>query len=965
MGLKKFTVISCQLALLFGVVRVSSAKAQTTDSWYMAGANPARTSWVTQAPTGISGISWYRPIEAYIDQKVQIITANGKIYVATSKGLIVLDAENGDLKWRFDTELPLGNSPTVVGDMVYVTGYDRRVYGLRDMGNSYQVVWEFSGANAGYSVNPLVVNNMVYVGSRDGYMYALNAANGALAWQYPAASQAGLSSIMYSAAHADGVLYFAANDMYGYALNATNGALIWKSRDKLPGERYQSWWPVVYGNYVVFSAAPGYKNEANPGTHSVSAGANIKELYRDSFFGSSSGGSGNSSSSTGSGGWPAGLSLLDMESNSTGPTNTLAGYISGNPQRRVYAVLNRSTGTESVYMPFLYTGTYSGNVFPPIVNPVTDALYAKNLFSGTGGNGIARGKLMGWKPGNRYLHQAEAGTWAIDEPQGYSGAGSQAYYNLCCDRAAGVVSGTSWWNYGGTLLEQTLPSQGAANSYDVMWRKYGNALERLNSYYKGNIDTRNGVYQSHGLQNPLIPYTYRNAAGQQVNRIFTHRSNAIIALGTTASKTPLPAVMTNPNPAQVGTTMTTERIRNRLENEIEKMIAGWLNPGYYNDGTIPSFMPVFYFQNPGDGLLTLASAYPHITNSALRTRLQGYLQDYYARYFGTTPVVNLGWTNQARENMEAPVEVAAAKSARPDSTGGAFAVRNFYGLWKYAQVFPNEALAIYNAHSSRLIYPANLTDDTLVRFPYTFNEYIAGYTGFLNLQELAGRSGADGALRERVQAELNSLMARRSQGFAKDHPWQGELDNPSGIAINQYTRQFNLSRNFLHMPRELGNYLRQNNLAAVTQAVNEYTYLGPFWFSGSGDNAFQEGVKTNLYDRPALFAAKAFVLQQSRSELSKYLDVPTFERGDLFYINNLIIALEAPSSGVEPTAAPTVAVSATPVPVPGDANGDGRVDGLDYVAWLTNYGGSGSGDFNNDGRVDGLDYVIWLNNYGL
>lgn len=53
---------------------------------------------------------------------------------------------------------------------------------------------------------------------------------------------------------------------------------------------------------------------------------------------------------------------------------------------------------------------------------------------------------------------------------------------------------------------------------------------------------------------------------------------------------------------------------------------------------------------------------------------------------------------------------------------------------------------------------------------------------------------------------------------------------------------------------------------------------------------------------------------------------------------------------------------------PGDANGDGRVDGLDYLRWRNNYGrttsaGHTEGDFNGDGIVDGLDYVRWLNNY--
>ena len=54
--------------------------------------------------------------------------------------------------------------------------------------------------------------------------------------------------------------------------------------------------------------------------------------------------------------------------------------------------------------------------------------------------------------------------------------------------------------------------------------------------------------------------------------------------------------------------------------------------------------------------------------------------------------------------------------------------------------------------------------------------------------------------------------------------------------------------------------------------------------------------------------------------------------------------------------------------LPGDANKDGKVDGVDYVIWLNNYNksvnnGSVSGDFNLNGKVDGVDYVIWLNNY--
>lgn len=54
------------------------------------------------------------------------------------------------------------------------------------------------------------------------------------------------------------------------------------------------------------------------------------------------------------------------------------------------------------------------------------------------------------------------------------------------------------------------------------------------------------------------------------------------------------------------------------------------------------------------------------------------------------------------------------------------------------------------------------------------------------------------------------------------------------------------------------------------------------------------------------------------------------------------------------------------VPKPGDANGDGRADGADYIAWASNFrrtsrNGSVDGDFNHDGFVDGRDYIEWAN----
>ncbi len=68
------------------------------------------------------------------------------------------------------------------------------------------------------------------------------------------------------------------------------------------------------------------------------------------------------------------------------------------------------------------------------------------------------------------------------------------------------------------------------------------------------------------------------------------------------------------------------------------------------------------------------------------------------------------------------------------------------------------------------------------------------------------------------------------------------------------------------------------------------------------------------------------------------------------------------------TPRPSITTSCPTGGVPGDANNDGRVDGVDFVAWLNHYNQAFScpinGDFNKNGFVDGVDYSTWLFNYG-
>jgi hypothetical protein len=77
-------------------------------------------------------------------------------------------------------------------------------------------------------------------------------------------------------------------------------------------------------------------------------------------------------------------------------------------------------------------------------------------------------------------------------------------------------------------------------------------------------------------------------------------------------------------------------------------------------------------------------------------------------------------------------------------------------------------------------------------------------------------------------------------------------------------------------------------------------------------------------------------------------------------------ASDGTTIGAAQTTNPT-SPSPSPTTIPGDANHDSRVDGIDYMIWHSHYNqpvrGVEVGDFDNSGNVDGVDYMVWLNNY--
>ncbi len=171
--------------------------------------------------------------------------AGGRVVIAARDGSVhAVDARTGEGVWATapagERPLPWGregwdywvSSPTVAGDRVLVGLPDGRLVALEL--RSGEVVWSVDlGARTRSS--PAVVDGTVFIGDDAGVVHALGLADGRTLWTHRTEG-AGMSSAEYgwdrvslqaSPAVADGVVYIGSRDGGIYALDAATGRRLW------------------------------------------------------------------------------------------------------------------------------------------------------------------------------------------------------------------------------------------------------------------------------------------------------------------------------------------------------------------------------------------------------------------------------------------------------------------------------------------------------------------------------------------------------------------------------------------------------------------------------------------------------------------------------------------------------------------------------------------------------------------
>jgi eukaryotic-like serine/threonine-protein kinase len=183
----------------------------------------------------------------------------------------ILNVGNVDLlnvAWSFKTGGKIWSSPAVAGGVVYIGSDDNSVYALNALTGTK--IWSH-GTSGDVRSSPTVWRGMVFVGSDDNKILALNTLTGDKVWNYKISGDVGRASPLVSGT----TVYIGAQDGNLYALNALTGNLRWQLNT------WAVWGaPAIAGNTLYVGSDKSVLYALNPSTGATKWSATLGDRVR-------------------------------------------------------------------------------------------------------------------------------------------------------------------------------------------------------------------------------------------------------------------------------------------------------------------------------------------------------------------------------------------------------------------------------------------------------------------------------------------------------------------------------------------------------------------------------------------------------------------------------------------------------------------------------------------------------------
>ena len=153
---------------------------------------------------------------------------------------------NLELLWAFETEDAIESTAAIVSETVYVGSLDGYLYAINLENGGLK--WKYQ-VSSEIKSSPTVFGNVVYFGDGMGVFHAVDAQTGESRWTFETEAE-----IISSTNVAQDRLLFGSYDQFLYCLSAKDGSLVWKFET----EGYVHGTPAIVNGAVVVSGCDGY-----------------------------------------------------------------------------------------------------------------------------------------------------------------------------------------------------------------------------------------------------------------------------------------------------------------------------------------------------------------------------------------------------------------------------------------------------------------------------------------------------------------------------------------------------------------------------------------------------------------------------------------------------------------------------------------------------------------------------------
>ena len=160
-------------------------------------------------------------------------------------------SENLELLWTFETADGVESTAAIAAGTVYVGTLDGYLYAI-DLSNG-ALKWRYQ-ASGEIKSSPVVYRNVVHFGDDMGVFHAVDAQTGKGRWTFKAEAE-----IISSASVSQDRLLFGSYDQYLYCVSVEDGSLIWKFET----EGYVHGTPAIVNDAVIVSGCDGYLRVIN------------------------------------------------------------------------------------------------------------------------------------------------------------------------------------------------------------------------------------------------------------------------------------------------------------------------------------------------------------------------------------------------------------------------------------------------------------------------------------------------------------------------------------------------------------------------------------------------------------------------------------------------------------------------------------------------------------------------------